>query len=383
MKREVLRTQVETCVQEANNDVAEGLQIFHRRMDDVIENEGITLEHVSIKNLFEAMVDRDRNIDVHNSVSVAESMYAAGMPTLVGKLLHPVFIKAYEPMTKEVLKLVEEVPTSKGEENIGGLSAHDMPQLTREGSPYQASQMTEKEAKIRNHKFGITIDLTAEAVREDHTGQIVSRARGIGLKGGTQIHAYIIQKVCDIPCTVTGEAAEYSLIINGTARAMYANDHSAWDNGQTNDNLGADVLGDTGLTNARTALAKLKDEKDDPIVMIPRFLIVPEALWKIAKSLLGSMNIVGSANNDVNVWKAAYELISSPFLDAVTTQAWWVGDSSLQSRIQWYWKPKTDTLGGNTQAAFDRDIVAQYKFSYKAGVGSTDYRFMYKGNTLT
>jgi hypothetical protein len=378
MKRDVLATQVDACIQEAHGNVVEGIRAFHQSMDDSIA-EGTTLRSVSLKNLFEALVDRDRDINIKDSVAVCESMYAAGMPTLVGKLLHPVFMASYTPMTTDVLTLVQEVPSTMSEETIGGLSAHDSPQLTGEGSPYQQSQPSEKSAKIKNHKFGITVDLTSEAVIEDKTGQIVTKATQIGLKGGTQIHGYIIQKVCDLACTITGEPTGRSLIINGSARDIYANDHSAWD-GVANDNLAAGALADSTLSDARTGLATLVDEKGDPIVIMPRFLIVPEALWKTAQSLFTAAGVIGSANNDPNIWQGRYKVVSSSFIDAQTTTGWWLGDPTYQTRIQWYWKPKTDMLGGSTQAAFDRDVVAQYKFSYKAGVGSTDYRYVYKGN---
>ena len=383
MRRDSLLTLVETHIDEHNGNVEEGRKSFVSQMNRLIVNEGVTLESVTIDNLWEAMVERHEAIDKDNSVAVCETMMAAGMPTLVGKLLHPVFMKAYTPLTESVLQLVSEVPTKRMKETIGGLSAHDNLQLTREGTPYQASQPSEKEAEIENRKFGILIDLTAEAVTSDQTGQIVKRARDIGIKAGTHIHSYIIQKVCDLPVDVTGEAVETSLVINGTARAMYADTHAAWDNGQVNDNLGATALGATGLTACRLLLAGMNDEKGDKVVILPRFLIVPAALEVMALKLIGSDKEIGSGYNDINVFYKAYTVVSSPILDSDTILAYWLGDPTMQTQIQWYWKPKTDSMGGNTQKAFDSDIVAQYKISYFAGVGSTDYRYVAQGNALT
>ena len=109
------------------------------------------------------------------------------------------------------------------------------------------------------------------------------------------------------------------------------------------------------------------------------FLIVPQALEVAALKLIGSDKEIGTANNDINVFKGAYTIVSSPFLDLSSVTMWFVGDPSLQTRIQWYWRPRTESRA-DSQLAFTSDIVSQFKISYFAGVGCTDYRYVVKGN---
>lgn len=374
MQRDTLVSLMETLATENNGDRQKALNGFHKKMEEVIETQGVTLEHISIRNLAEAMCGSLPG----TAVELAETITAAAMPVLTGKLLHGVFIAGYESLTNMVMPLVQEVTSTRSKETIGGLSAHDNLQLTREATPFQHSQPSEKYSEIANHKFGLIVDLTKEAVVEDRTGQIVATARDIGVKGGTHQHAYIIEKVTDVAITATGEAANTSLRINGSTRTMYANDHSSWDV-QTNDNLAASsALGSTGLKTARTLLGLMKDEKGDPIIVIPRFLLVPVELEVTALEQMGSQQKPGTGNNEINAFRNAYTIISSPILDATLGTTWYLGDPSRQTRLQWYDRPRTDTMGASAQMAFNSDIVSQFKFHYHAGVGCTDYRYVVK-----
>lgn len=386
MKRDTLSTLFETHLTQAGNDVQKARRSFAHQIDDMVENEGVNLRHVSIKNLFETVVDRDNNIDRENSVEVAEALFAAGFPTLTSKLLHPIFMEGYETNTGDVMKLVRQTTSKKSKEVIGGLSSHDQPQLTREGSPYQSSSLSEKEVEIRNYKFGITVDLTLEAIMEDLTGQLVDRAQDIGIKGGVQLHAMIVQRTTDIACAATGEAANTSFRYNGqTGLAMFSADHTAID-GFANDNLptGA-ALGTTtaALDGARVKFSSMKDEKGDLLVIRPKILLIHDSLWANARALMGSPQLVSGAATTpgtptTNVFYNMYDIVATPF--TTTTTAWYLGDPAMQTRLQWVWKPKTDSLGSNTVEAFQRDVVSQFKYSYKCGIGCTDYRYMVRGN---
>lgn len=380
MKRNVLRTNVQEHIGKAGGDVQEGLKSFRLQMEDLIENHKVTLEHVSLGNLFEAMCNPDGAIDKNSSQAVSEAMMAAGMPNLVGKLLHPVFMSTYEPLSNKVLPLVTQVTSQHQEENVPGFGAHDGLELVHEKQMYEESQPLEKYAKIVNHKFGRKISVTMEAVIFDQTGNVLNKAKEIGVKAGTHLHTYIVQKMCDIAVTATGEAVNTSLVINGTARAMYADTHVAWDN-YANDNLGSGALGTSGMIAALTLLNNIKDEKGDFIMINPKFLVVPVALEVVAKQLILSPTQFDQTDRSINVFYNSYNIVSSPVIDAgVSATAWYLGDPAMQTRLQWVYKPKTETLTTITQASFDSDIVAQFKIGYFAGVGCTDYRYVIKGN---
>lgn len=377
MATENVRALHEQHLKEANGDLKIANANFSTQVQELIEDHDVDLGDIGLGDLFEVMVDQ--RVDRSSSVDIAEAMHAAGMPILTGQLLHPVFIKAYEYNLGSVLQLVQEVTSKRSTEKIPGITSHDNLELVPEGEPFEESGGLEKYADIKNNKYGKKISLTKEAVLFDQTGLILDRARKIGVKTGIHLQQFVIQKVCDYATVATGEGANKSLVINGTARTMYADTHASWDT-YANDNLGNAVLSHNSLVAALALFAGLKDDTGDLVMVNPRFLIVPAALLVTAKELVGSDMQYDTANRAMNVFKNAFTIVSSPYIDLTSSTAWFVGDPTMQTRLQWVWKPRTESLGATSQIAFDSDIVSQFKCSYFAGIGSTDYRYVVKGN---
>jgi hypothetical protein len=372
MKRDATKTLVEEQIVQAGNDVKKGLEGFTKQVQESISVDQLDLDEVGLGSLLEGMVNPYFDYDKNSAQSISESITAAGMPNLVGELLHPVMMKEYEPLMNDVLPLVQQTTSKNPDERIPGMSANDGLEITREYMPYEESQPTEKYATITNIKYGRKISLSAESIIFDKTSLVTDRARAIGVKAGTLLHTLIIQKVTDLACTITGEAAETSLNINGSALAMYSADHSAFD--VTNQNLYALALNTANMGTVLAGNAQLTDEKGDLILLMPKIILIPVALWPTAMQLMGSSGQYDNANNAINPYKGKFQIVSSPVIDQVSATAWWVGNTALQTRLQWVWKPRTETLGSATQISFDNDIVAQHKVSLYAGCGSTDYR---------
>lgn len=380
MKKNVLKQYVAEHITAAGGNVAEGLSSFRQQIAEGISGEEkLSLQDISLGDLFEAMCDRDGMIDRHSASDVAEAMTAAMFPTVVGQLIHPVIIKAYEPLANTVLPLVFETNSSRPSESIVGFGSTDQLTEVRESQPYEEAQPTERKCTIKNHKFGKIISVTMEMVMFDQTGEALRVAAGIGNKAGTHLHEFIVNKVCDYACTATGEAANKSLVVDGTSRTVYADTHASWDI-QVNDNNQATALSDAGLTTALALLAAQKDDKGDPIVIFPKTLLVPAALHVVAKKLIGSPDQYDTGNRSINPFYNAYSIIMSPFIDATSATAWFVGDFQAQCVLQWVYKMRTETLRDASQVSFNNDIVFQAKAGYYAGVGLTDYRFVVKGN---
>lgn len=370
----------ESDVASAGN-LREGSRRFNKKIKKLVETAGLQIEDVGLLPLFESMCDPNGDINRDSSADVAEAMTAAGFPTVVGTLIHPTIIAAYEPMAKPALSLVRESTTKTKNTDIGGFGAVDNLEEVQEGTDYEEAASNEKYATIKAHKHGRIMSITKEMVMEDQTGEAIRRAESIGNKTGLHIHRTIIQKVCDIAVTDPVYAANTSMKINGSTRTMFANDHSSWDT-FANDNLGGAVLGTTGLTAARLLFSSIMDEKGDLISVMPKTLLVPDALELTAEILASSAFVPGSGNNDVNVFKNKYNIVSSPYIDTgVSATAYYLGDFKRQYHLLWMWKPMTETLRATSDKAFRSDTVAQFKVSYKAGFGASDYRYVVQGNT--
>lgn len=380
IKRRNIRALVDEHIKEAGGDLAVGLSSFCTQVEEAIETEGITLADVSMKQLFEAMVDRDGSLDYHSTQDVSEAMTSAGFPTIVGQLIHPRIQQEFEPYAKTVADLTFEVDSNRKTENHVGFGSTDSFELVRENTMYEEAQILERVANISNYKYGKIISVTMEMVMFDQTNQVLTRARNIGKKGGQHYHRFVIERACDIAANALNESTSQGLVVDGTRRSMYENDHSAWDY-VANDNLNGTALGDTGLEEAIILLSKMQDDKGDVIMTMPDVLLVPVALEATAKKLLGSPLQYNTSNNAINPYQNAFKIISSVYIDSgASATAWWLGDFKSQLLTQWVYRMRTEANNRPSQKSFDSDVVAQFKAGYFVGVGNTDYRYVVKGN---
>lgn len=93
------------------------------------------------------------------------------------------------------------------------------------------------------------------------------------------------------------------------------------------------------LTSANLTAAKVEmmqtsavDDRGNRIMNMPTAIIVPPSMEATARVLLNSMNLPGSANNDVNIHNGTLELIVNPFLtDAASASSWWLKSGNLDA----------------------------------------------------
>jgi hypothetical protein len=372
-----IKTLVQEHIRNAGDNRGKGLATFANQVTELVESKetALTLEQVRLRPLMEAMLPEET--DFSNTQEVAEAMAAAGFPNVVGTLIHPLIMKQYEPLATPILSMVTEVESKSKEENHVGFGAMDNFELVRELAPYEGTEPRELLATIANNKFGRTISVSMEMVMFDKTGQVLTRAGRIGYKAGLHLHKMVVQKACSLACTATGEAANKSLITDGTSRTMYADTHASWDF-YANDNLSTTAFSSDGLITVLALKDALYDDKGEAILWMPKILLVNPALEILARQVTKSeYEFDGAAARNFNPFYNAYTVIASPFVDSAT--AWYIGDFALQTLLQWVYKLRTESKRNNSDAAFSNDIVAEFKAGYFCGVGCTDYRYVIKG----
>lgn len=82
---------------------------------------------------------------------------------------------------------------------------------------------------------------------------------------------------------------------------------------------------DAAVTKYRQAMAV--DHRGQRISLIPDFIMVPPALENLARRIVGSSQLQGTSNNDINPHQGLYEVIANPFL--TTTTGWWLGSKRM------------------------------------------------------
>lgn len=210
------------------------------------------------------------------------------------------------------------------------------------------------------------MDLTKEAIFFDKTGQLMDRARELGMEGARFREEIILRKVTDID----GDALDGS--------ALYTS---------PNDNLlTTNPLGTPGWENTHTNLLEKKDDgpEQKPVwVMGDRpFMLVAPNLWTKAEKLRQAEAAPGSfeqnLQNDPNLARNMYDIVLNPYLAQGTTD-WYYGSFKRQFRWEEVWPLETFTrVGQDTEEGFNRDIIQQFKVSLFGGCGAVDTRFVVK-----
>ena len=256
-----------------------------------------------------------------------------------------------------------------------------------QGIPYDEGNFGEKYSQIKNYKFGHIFSLTKELILFDKTNQILGFAKTIGNRDGMFRHAFIVQKVTDQAVSATGEAAQTSLNVNGAAKALYATDHSAYAE-YANDNLISGALTPDNLTVAIQKLLNMKDETGEFIMTAPDTLLVGPSLLVTAWQITHAPGNPDTANRQANAFAPggvlsdqfsikSFNVVVSPYIVGST---WYIGDFKSSLRWQWVWRPITEVQTGNSDAAFDRDVIQRFKYSWMGGCGAIDFRTVVKSS---
>lgn len=157
----------------------------------------------------------------------------------------------------------------------------------------------------------------------------------------------------------------------GDAKALFATDHVNRAGTVTQSNKITTALNSTSLQAVITAMKKRRDSKNQIIGFQPDTLLVPTELEFTARTILESTQIVGSANNDINVVKGALNLVVWPFLTSTT--AWFVLDTGAHE-LNWF-NRKDEGVKGPVYD-FDNE-AAKWKAVARWSVGFSDWMGVY------
>lgn len=110
---------------------------------------------------------------------------------------------------------------------------------------------------------------------------------------------------------------------------LFSNSHTN-QNGDTVDNLETGALADDTLNSSINSLRTQLSQTGVILGYEPKFLLTPSLLHKTGMSVAKSVLRAGTGNNDLNYWSEMYpgmKVVFSPFLDSVSTTAYFVGGS--------------------------------------------------------
>jgi len=380
-----MRELCESQIADAGN-VKEGVARFAKKfVNEVMEDKSFKPSQVSIREMFDATVLAENpNLDLDDRASFREAVGHSQFPYMTKELISREVLPAYDGALGDVTQLVTEMDTNRPDyEYIAGFRAITSLPRVKSGQNYPSAEMQEKNVRCQIAKFGEILEIEKEMVLSDQTGQILDRARQGGDLMGQHRHQFIIETMMDGARTALEESTSTALVYGTTAQTVYSNDHSTTD-GQTNDNLAASsAIGTASMDTVYNLLSSMKDERGRYINNMPRFVVVHPARFRTAWALCSDLGLasVDSANRGTNFYgqKLALTAIQSPYVGTNSggaTTDWYVGDMPKEIVWLWYWKPGIDRQGVDSDAAFERDVIARFKYFYAGGVCLRDYRYI-------
>jgi hypothetical protein len=112
--------------------------------------------------------------------------------------------------------------------------------------------------------------------------------------------------------------------------ALFSNSHVNA-NGDTVDNLETGILSDTNLNTVINSLRTQLSQTGVVLGYEPKFLLTPTAIHSTGMQIAKSVLRAGTGNNDLNYISEMYpgmKVVYSPFLDATSTTAYFVGSQT-------------------------------------------------------
>jgi hypothetical protein len=289
-------------------------------------------------------------------------------------------------------KLVTVLPSRLRSQKLAGFTALAGPTGVVENHPYEESTFEEKYVTTLESKQGRILSITEELIGFDQTGEIHRRAMALGYYLRQERERTIGRAVTD----AGAGTGQYVYRPNGAGATLYAADGSrrnyvgAGNTTSTSFNAAIPLVDWTDIEHVLHYRAtQVIDDRIDgdrrPIVVPARQMLVPERLRGTARSIVNSTEVTVTAGDAetkfANPVGGMLEVLSSPFIDEQGGQAvndWYVGDFRRQFVWTEIWPVQTFLQKNDSEAAFERDVVARVKARYYGGISAVDTVFVTK-----
>ena len=310
-----------------------------------------------------------------NEVTVQEAVMAAAFPKITAALIASKVLEGYNEPKLIGDNLVTTMPSKRRMETLVGFTEPGALEEVHEGASYTETGIGEKYVTTKAKKWGRLIALTAEAIMEDQTGQLLIRAKRLGKEARILREKIILGCILDL----TGWAW-YSP--NGSSTAVYG----------AGNTVSSNALVDwTDVDAARAKLAGQTDDNGNPIFAPNAGILVPDALWAKAMYILHSVqkgevraasavHIIGGGGAKEFVPIA--DVYSSPFLDLAafgnSLTTWYYGSFKDAFVYQEIWPIQVMTRAGDSEAKWLRDIDMEFKVRLYGGAACVDNKYVIK-----
>lgn len=331
---------------------------------EMLKNGELSVYDFSLRELWETF-ERDEQGYVR---PVTEAVSSDMFPQITGELISSTIIKGYDNTNTIGQNLATTVPSKMEIETVAGFDAVEMPEEVQQGREYNDSTMGEKYATIPHTKYGRILSITEEMIYFDKTGQIITRAMGIGNKAALYKERLVVEGVQDVNSNVFRPS--------GVATAFYRTAVS----GDRKINQVAASFGEAGMTSVFKLMHNMVDENGDYVLIDPARLygLFPFDLWVQAIQMQKSTLVPEGNENATNVWKGSYTPLTSPYITAQSASTWYMGDFMTDFWWSEIWPLQTFSAKPGHEAEFRKDIKSMHKVRFYGQIGAIDDKHCFK-----
>ncbi|MFN9110298.1 MAG: hypothetical protein ACK5XN_09540 [Bacteroidota bacterium] len=357
----------------------------HRFFEDTEEmfkeNRRGLAQEWSIKRLFEQFVKGGREYindycdpRYTNTGGLMEASMAvdtAAFSQLMKQLAFTMTLDGYKTPDLIGDTLVTTIPTVFNGEKIPGAGRlGDQVEAVNEGNPYpQATFLEEWVDTPETIKRGLILDITKEILFFDQTGLVLRRATQLGQEVAVNREKRILDVVCGITTVYrrNGGAAEATYQAYNTQSTNALVDYKSIDTLDQKFNV---------MTDPTTG---------EPIAITPNTLLVPKALENTARRIVNSTLVrQATASGTIETetpgsqLNQSFGVVSGQYVRQRTSSdsTYFYGDPKKAFAYMENWPLRVEQAPANSEASFERDIVARFKVSERGAAVVMDPRYM-------
>ena len=256
------------------------------------------LRHMTMRDMARDMLARQGESKVYeldDAELFKRAMTTGALPTLLSDVTRFSLKEGYDKAntTYQAWAYIGLLPDFR-ESHIVDVSTEAAPKLIPENGEFTDATMKESKESVRLQTYGRSYSYTRQAFINDDASVLTTIPLALARKMAVYINAEAYKALA---------GATFTAANTGTAAA-----------------ISVESLGDA-MKKMRTA----KDSSGELLRIIPRKLIVPVALAVQASQLMRSAADPNGAHSGVNnPFAGAFEVISDPELDAISSTAWYL-----------------------------------------------------------
>lgn len=289
-----------------------------------------------------------------------------------GKLLEPglrkIFFETYDEIPEQYSQIYNIFTSEKATETDWGMGAFgDWTQRTSQFDVVDYKTLSPGLERTYVHNaFTQGFIVTREMYEDDQYRQIEKMPKAMARSGRAKL-----EKDAMYPL-INGFAASGVTIYDG--QALFSNAHPLLDSAGVGDNLTTGVLSDTNLKLGLQLMRQTVDEAGNLIQLKANRLIIPPALEDVAKRLIHSSELSGTANNDTNEYLKEYglEIKVMDYLSAAaggSDTAWYL-QAKGNHELNFFWRKRPEF---KWEEVFD-NFVSKYRGYMRYSYGVSDWR---------